>query len=221
MSRYEYMKSLEGYLLKYLTREEVNDILRDYGEYFSEGEQKGKSEEKLIEELGDPQTVARQIILESKPGTPIDFDSSAEKARRAADEAAGFFKTPSGKLVFVVLLIATAPVWLSALGTILGAVLTVFGILFALLGLGGVFVIGGVVLIGGSLMLASTVPISVVALAILAALAMIAGGIFGIAVMIMLTKLLWRLMIRFKIWLFDVLNIKRQGKLTAEVERNA
>lgn len=221
MSRYEYLKSLEGYLLKYLTREEVNDILRDYGEYFSEGEQTGKSEAQIIAELGDPQAVARQIILESKPGTPIDFKSGTEKAKRAADEAVSFFKTPSGKLVFVVLVILTVPVWFSAVGTVLGALLTIFGVLLAMLCLGGVFVIGGVVLIGGSLICASSVPASVIALAIAAALAMIAGGVFGIAIMIMLAKLLFKILIKLKNMICDELHIGSRSKALSEVEKDA
>ena len=203
MSRYEYLKSLEGYLLKYLTREEVNEILRDYGEYFSEGEQTGKTEAQIIAELGDPQTVARQIILESKPGTAINFDSSTEKAKRAAGEAVSFFKTTTGKIVLVVLAILTAPIWLSACGTLFGGVFAIFGILFGFIGLGGISVLSGVITATVAIIYSTSVPATTVALLIVLSLAMIAGGIFCVSFTLIVARLLWRLLIKLKNYIFQ------------------
>lgn len=198
MSRYEYLKKLEGYLLRYLSREEVNEIMRDYGEYFSEGEQTGKTEAQIIAELGDPETAARQIILESKPGTAINFDSNTEKAKKAADEAAGFFKTTAGKIVIVVLAILTAPIWLSAVGSIIGAILAVAGVLFGLLGAGGIIIIAGIVLTVISIMLIPALPVSAIALLVVLSLGFISGGIFGIAITLILARLCWRLLVKLK-----------------------
>lgn len=203
MSRYEYLKSLEGYLLKYLSREEVNEILRDYGEYFSEGEQTGKTEAQIISELGDPQTVARQIILESKPGTAINFDSNSVKVKRAADETVSFFKTTNGKILLVVLAIISAPIWLGAVGSLLGVVLAVFGTLFGFIGLGGVSVLGGVVTSTFAIALSSASPMSVVALLIVLSLAMITGGIFCICFTIMVTKWLCKLICQLRDYIFQ------------------
>lgn len=202
MSRYEYLKSLEGYLLKYLSREEVNEILRDYGEYFSEGEQTGKSEAQIIAELGDPQTVARQIILESKPGTAINFDSNSVKVKRAADETVSFFKTSNGKILLVILAIISAPIWLSAVGSLLGVILAVFGTLFGFIGLGGVSVLGGVVTSTFAIALSSASPMSVVALLIVLSLAMITGGIFCICFTIIVTKWLCKLICQLRDYIF-------------------
>ena len=203
MSRYEYLKSLEGYLLKYLSREEVNEILRDYGEYFSEGEQTGKSEAQIIAELGDPQTVARQIILESKPGTAINFDSNSVKVKRAADETVSFFKTSNGKILLVILAIISAPIWLSAVGSLLGVILAVFGTLFGFIGLGGVSVLGGVVTSTFAIALSSASPMSVVALLIVLSLAMITGGIFCISFTIIVTKWLCKLICQLRDYIFQ------------------
>ncbi len=68
MNRYEYLKTLEGHLRLALSRSEINDILRDYGEYFNEGENQGKSEWEIILKLGDPKEVAQQIVSESHKG---------------------------------------------------------------------------------------------------------------------------------------------------------
>lgn len=203
MSRYEYLKSLEGYLLKYLSREEVNDILRDYGEYFSEGEHTGKTEAQIIAELGDPQTVARQIILESKPGTAINFDSNTEKVKRAADETVSFFKTTNGKIVLVILAIISAPIWLSAVGSLLGILLAIVGTLFGFIGLGGISVLGGVITSTFAIALSSASPMSVVVLLIVLSLAMITGGIFCISFTIIVTKWLCKLLIQLKNYIFQ------------------
>ena len=211
MSRYEYLKSLEGYLLKYLSREEVNEILRDYGEYFSEGEQTGKSEAQIIAELGDPQTVARQIILESKPGTAINFDSNSVKVKRAADETVSFFKTSNGKILLVILAIISAPIWLSAVGSLLGVILAVFGTLFGFIGLGGVSVLGGVVTSTFAIALSSASPMSVVALLIVLSLAMITGGIFCISFTIIVTKWLCKLICQLRDYIFQKKDARKEA----------
>ena len=211
MSRYEYLKSLEGYLLKYLSREEVNEILRDYGEYFSEGEQTGKSEAQIIAELGDPQTVARQIILESKPGTAINFDSNSVKVKRAADETVSFFKTSNGKIVLIILAIISAPIWLSAVGSLLGVILAVFGTLFGFIGLGGVSVLGGVVTSTFAIALSSASPMSVVALLIVLSLAMITGGIFCISFTIIVTKWLCKLICQLRDYIFQKKDARKEA----------
>ena len=211
MSRYEYLKSLEGYLLKYLSREEVNEILRDYGEYFSEGEQTVKSEAQIIAELGDPQTVARQIILESKPGTAINFDSNSVKVKRAADETVSFFKTSNGKILLVILAIISAPIWLSAVGSLLGVILAVFGTLFGFIGLGGVSVLGGVVTSTFAIALSSASPMSVVALLIVLSLAMITGGIFCISFTIIVTKWLCKLICQLRDYIFQKKDARKEA----------
>ncbi len=59
MNKREFMytieKALEGY-----SEDEKNDILYDYEEHFRIGDENGKSEKEIIEELGDPISIANQ-----------------------------------------------------------------------------------------------------------------------------------------------------------------
>lgn len=59
MSREEFLKTLE-LSLKDFTEEERKDILYDYEEHFRIGTESGKTDEELINELGNPENIANQ-----------------------------------------------------------------------------------------------------------------------------------------------------------------
>ncbi|WP_052446649.1 DUF1700 domain-containing protein [Candidatus Soleaferrea massiliensis] len=64
MNKEEYLLKLEAYLKKQLSREEVDDILRDYGEYFEDGRRRNKTDLEISAKLGDPQVIAEQFLEE-------------------------------------------------------------------------------------------------------------------------------------------------------------
>ena len=203
MSRFEYLKALEEYLIRFLTRDEVNDIIRDYSEYFSIGENNGKSEQEISSDLGDPKTVARQIISELRPDADINFEAepTACPTQGNLNKAKDFLKTSSGKILLIIALVLTAPVWFSILGTVLGFLLSVFGVLFGLIGLGGICVVGGVMIVPITIAFAAAIPGSVIAMLIVLSIAMITGGIFLVALSILLTRFLWRLLVKLKAYI--------------------
>ncbi len=65
MTRLEYLDILEQKLKKYMTQKEVNDIVRDYAEYFEEGKAQGKTDEETAAKLGAPEKIAEQILEEN------------------------------------------------------------------------------------------------------------------------------------------------------------
>ena len=65
MTKLEYLKLLETDLQKRLSQYETDEIIRDYAEYFAEGASQGKTEEEMINNLGDPAVVAAQLIEET------------------------------------------------------------------------------------------------------------------------------------------------------------
>lgn len=65
MNKMEYLSKLEACLKRRLSKAEINDIMRDYAEYFEEGRRQSKSDSEISAKLGDPEMVARQIIEES------------------------------------------------------------------------------------------------------------------------------------------------------------
>jgi len=50
------------HLLKKLPEEDIQDIMRDYEEYFLIGMKEGKTEDEIITKLGSPKQVAKEIL---------------------------------------------------------------------------------------------------------------------------------------------------------------
>ena len=99
MNRSEYIAQLTAALRGKLAFDEIEDIVRDYQEFFDEGVRQGKSEEQVAAELGNPRDVAQQILSEeretpssgtasSEGGFRDSFTRGAEKVADSADQFA-------------------------------------------------------------------------------------------------------------------------------------
>ena len=66
MNRKEFLDILRDYLKKDFSEDEINDIIRDYEEYFVNGEIEGKSDLDTIAALGSPKSIARDLINQIK-----------------------------------------------------------------------------------------------------------------------------------------------------------
>lgn len=64
MTKESYLQSLENLLKKHLSKSEIDDILRDYGEYFDDGRRQNKTDTEISTKLGDPEIIAQQFIEE-------------------------------------------------------------------------------------------------------------------------------------------------------------
>ncbi len=62
MTRQEFLETLGRMLRRELSDGEVEDTLRYYGNYIEQEIQKGKTEEQVLETLGDPRLIARTIL---------------------------------------------------------------------------------------------------------------------------------------------------------------
>ncbi|GEM_PF-4157469 len=220
MSRYEYLKTLESHLRLSLSRSEINDILRDYGEYFNEGENQGKSEWEIIAKLGDPKEVAQQIISESNKGQPkkpgaiiLERASSVAKgagsvAKRMGGVAKGgvraignFLKTSGGKITLVLLVLLCAPLWVGACAALLGALLAFFAGLAGLAVLCAAVVLCGVAAVVTTCLFISILPFTVILLLLVLSVGLIAGGVLGLSLLIIIFKWSIQLVLRFGRWL--------------------
>ena len=98
MNRSEYIAALTAALRGKLASAEIEEIVRDYREFFDDGVAQGKSEEQVARELGDPREVAEQILSEEReePKSRSEADGSSFKdsfvrgAGRVADGADSF-----------------------------------------------------------------------------------------------------------------------------------
>ncbi len=66
MNKNDFLDILRDYLKGTFSQLEINDILRDYEEFFLNGELQGKSDEEIIRGLGSPKSIAQELIEEMK-----------------------------------------------------------------------------------------------------------------------------------------------------------
>lgn len=64
MNQKQYLRTLNRNLYLYVSREERQDILADYREYFSDALSNGESETDLMKHLGSPAAVAKEILAD-------------------------------------------------------------------------------------------------------------------------------------------------------------
>jgi len=83
MNKIQYLEKMEK-SLKSLPTEEREDILNDFKEYFEVGTERGRSEEELSTALGNPKTLARQIMAES-------YIKKAEETKSASNIVRAIF----------------------------------------------------------------------------------------------------------------------------------
>ena len=79
MSKREFLEILKDYLDKYFSKDEVSDILRDYEEYFIDGEIEGKTDIQIIESLGSPKAIVRNLVDEMKAGREDNTNKKLDK----------------------------------------------------------------------------------------------------------------------------------------------
>lgn len=73
MNKKDYIDTLRQSLYG-LSDEEINEIIYDYEEHFSIGLERGKTEEEIIKELGDPKNIAKSykasVVIEEAKKNP-------------------------------------------------------------------------------------------------------------------------------------------------------
>ena len=82
MNKQEYMKKLQERLESF-GKELQEEIMEDYRQHFAEGENEGKSEEEIIEELGNIEEMIRELSEDELP------EGFAQRTREAADVSEG------------------------------------------------------------------------------------------------------------------------------------
>lgn len=91
MNKQQYLDKLELELRR-LNVSKVNDVLADYNEHFMMGQGKGKSEQEIIDKLGDPLTVAKAYQAEN-------FIATMESSN--AQDKVGFFAKAFGRALIL------------------------------------------------------------------------------------------------------------------------
>ena len=151
MSREEFMKQLET-LLSDVPEEEKREALEYYRGYFEDAGE--ENEERILKELESPEKVA-QTIKADLGMEKDDSESNSDKAEFATQKEAGKQENndKSGRILLIVILaVITSPIWVGAVGGLLGGALGlaggVLGVAIAAIAVAGALYITGAALIG-------------------------------------------------------------------------
>lgn len=87
MNKREFLEILKDYLSKHFSENEVNDILRDYEEYFVDGEIEGKSDIEIISSLGSPKSIVRDLVGEMKEAKQAETNRKLDKVHDGYNKA--------------------------------------------------------------------------------------------------------------------------------------
>lgn len=86
MTKSEYMDILKERLSRF-SQELQEEILEDYNQHFTEGEKQGKSEEEIIQELGNIEEMIRELMeMDADTGQDTDISQEAEDQSGSTDE---------------------------------------------------------------------------------------------------------------------------------------
>lgn len=188
MNKQEYLNRLRFYL-QGLPISELEDILSDYEEHFHIGISKGKSEEEISKELGDPREVA------SNYKTTYGTNDSGNINN-------GNYSNNDGRKLLVTLGLIAFNVII-----VLGPYLGLVGLLLGSYGMGIGITAGGVaILFGSPLSFLSLVPAPHILTSLSFGIGLLALGALGIILSIYLTKLLYQLTLKYIRWNLELIN---------------
>ena len=170
MNREEYLKRL-SFLLKDLPKEEIEDAIAYYEDYFEEaGEEK---EEQVIKELGSPEKIAK-MIRDSVQETYEDYQQMSRKdSQKEAKQGSRWHMKGrrNRNIILMILILVFVGSWLipGIFGIVIGSAGGIFGSCVGLL-------FGGLGLVGaGIYKMFTTVPYGLLLMG--GGFLMIAGGI--------------------------------------------
>lgn len=135
MSKEEFLKTLGRRLAQTLPQDQVTGHIRYYDQYIEEQKAAGRTEQQVLEELGDPLLIAR-TIMDTSPEEPQSIWEESQNSRQGYEESENEYGT-SGKLhtvridtrvgclvaAIVFILIAAFVLWL--VGSVLSLILPV------------------------------------------------------------------------------------------------
>ncbi|WP_317316618.1 DUF1700 domain-containing protein [Peptostreptococcus russellii] len=161
MNKKEFLKEIRFHLERaYLALNpvEIEDIMRDYDEYFREGLAEGKSEEDLVSSLGDPKKIVDEMVendIEDKKYRKEDFDDYFQVNKKESNINIGesikkggkginFISKKFGKILIIFGLgIADLIYFPAVIFTSIGFIVSTLAVFLLLPTLGGVFSVIG------------------------------------------------------------------------------
>lgn len=187
MNRDDYLRQLRHNLYG-LSEAEINDIILDYEEHFQIGLSKGKSEEEISSELGNPKDIAKNYINQS--------------SQVFREEAKTVIHNDGARRLLLIVLLG-----LFNLIIVIGPYIGAIGILLGIFGLGvGLFFAGIGILFGVPFLAIGSIGQLHILTVIGFCIGFIGLGILIVLLGVYLSKWLYYLTVRYIKWTIDVIN---------------
>ena len=90
MNKTEFLQQLREALATDLSSRTVEENIRYYSQYISDEERKGRTEEEILNELGDPWLIAKTIINTGVPEEKNAYDSSENNDYQGYGRRSGY-----------------------------------------------------------------------------------------------------------------------------------
>lgn len=190
MNRSEYLYKLKQNLHGF-PNDELNDIMFDYEEHFDIGLSKGKSEEEISSELGDPRDIARNFKNNYNTN---NYD--------CVDRSMSHSSNDNSRRILIIIVL-----FLFNLIVVLGPYFALAGMLFGgyMIGISSI-VSGFIVLFGSPISFFLTITIPHILTSLSFGIGLIALGILGIIFAAYLSKYFIQLTIQYVRWNIKLIN---------------
>lgn len=134
MNRYEFIEKLRAALSGKATQSAINENIRYYEEYLDTEIRKGKREEDVIKELGDPRLLAKTIVAANKQGgqsgnyqeiyhDTVDYGNGTENKNTRVHINGKEYAVPKWGIILALVLVAV--IIIAIIGTVLSIVLPI------------------------------------------------------------------------------------------------
>lgn len=130
MERQEFLNRLRAALNGRIPAAMVEEHLNFYQDYINKEIRKGRTEEDVLAELGDPRLIARTIL--DTATQPVVHTSAESEERGDTTSAHGFTAQTKGRLavlICVIVLLVVLSIVLSVLSAFLPLILVIVGVL--------------------------------------------------------------------------------------------
>jgi len=105
MNKTEYIKTIEKALVGHVGSLELHDTVTYYRDYIDMEIRKGRTEEEVLEQLGNPRLLAKSIIAAQQQKENAAHEYVQEHQRQAEEEKSGGFRIPLPILILIIFLI--------------------------------------------------------------------------------------------------------------------
>lgn len=128
MRRQEFIEQLRIALQGTIPQEKLNEHLRYYDNYIMEEARKGRTEEQVIEDLGDPRLIAKTLAMTDTSGNHNGTDHQRQKKQKSSFRWNSWY----GRALLIIIAILIVIIVGHVLAFLLPIVLTVVLVLVVL-----------------------------------------------------------------------------------------